>query len=505
MQWAADHGTEGKEVVMASIYKRGNKLCIKVKRGGKWVPQPTTFVVGQEAEAMRYAKKTQELIDRQSPMLQMGPFTVREYAEQNRGTDQPSWLEKRKQEGHDWTADRGRLRNHALPIIGDLLLADVRPHHIADMVHKLRFPKDADKTIAPRTLRNIYSVVAAMFRDAAIDKRALIDNTPCILTEAQLGPVEDLDPEWRDGAVFTRDEAETLISDPRIPFDRQLAYGFGLLAGTRPGEVAALRWKHYDATREPLGRMLVATAYNAKTQTVGRTKTRAVRNVPVHPTLAAMLAEWKLSGWEAMMGRAPTDEDLILPIPSKFKKTRKGSEVRDYQYNGYQWRTHDLPMLGWRERNFYDTKATFISLAIEDGAKSEIIRDRVTHSKSKRDAFSGYDRGPHYIEACQEVAKLKLSRRSHGTGVVHVLYSSSESQGFRQVLEASKLGPVSPRGSGVSDEDSGSGSDTRGTSREGLVPRMVQRLCHAVLDGDQATARKLAEQILGTSKLRAVK
>src|SRR5437762_6543754 len=44
-------------------------------------------------------------------------------------------------------------------------------------------------------------------------------------------------------------------------------------------------------------------------------------------------------------------------------------------------------------------------------AKPDVIRDRVTHTKAARDAFSGYDRGPHWIEACGEVSKLRLTRR----------------------------------------------------------------------------------------------
>jgi hypothetical protein len=32
------------------------------------------------------------------------------------------------------------------------------------------------------------------------------------------------------------------------------------------------------------------------------------------------------------------------------------------------------------------------------GTKPEIIRDRVTHTKRRRDAFDGYDRGPHWPE-----------------------------------------------------------------------------------------------------------
>jgi hypothetical protein len=37
--------------------------------------------------------------------------------------------------------------------------------------------------------------------------------------------------------------------------------------------------------------------------------------MPVHVALAAALAEWKLCGWEAMMGRSPTPDDLIVPMP----------------------------------------------------------------------------------------------------------------------------------------------------------------------------------------------
>lgn len=42
-----------------------------------------------------------------------------------------------------------------------------------------------------------------------------------------------------------------------------------------------------------IGRLLVATSYDA-----GRTKTDVTRRVPVHPTLARILAAWKLSHWE---------------------------------------------------------------------------------------------------------------------------------------------------------------------------------------------------------------
>jgi hypothetical protein len=103
----------------------------------------------------------------------------------------------------------------------------------------------------------------------------------------------------------------------------------------------------------------------------------------------------------------------MLPLPpaaAKVRHSRKGEPIRTGDYMGKCWRERDLKMLGWRDRELYATKSTFITFAIEDGAKPDIIRDRVTHTKSKRDAFTGYDRGPHWIETCGEVAKLNIRR-----------------------------------------------------------------------------------------------
>jgi integrase len=93
----------------------------------------------------------------------------------------------------------------------------------------------------------IYAVISALFRDAKLAD--LIEQSPCVLDERQLGPVTDKDPEWRNAAVFTHEEVETIISDARIPPDRQMVYGLELLAGVRPGEAAALRWRHYEPRR----------------------------------------------------------------------------------------------------------------------------------------------------------------------------------------------------------------------------------------------------------------
>ena len=62
---------------------------------------------------------------------------------------------------------------------------------------------------APIARLKTHAAASALFRDAKLAD--LIEQSPCCLDERQLGPLCDTDPEWGAEAVFTRDEAETII------------------------------------------------------------------------------------------------------------------------------------------------------------------------------------------------------------------------------------------------------------------------------------------------------
>lgn len=433
------------------VYRRGSKLWIRFRDAdGKWRDSSTGFDVGQEELAQLMHDETVSRIAATTRAVKHAParsLTVRAFVAE--------WLPRRRERGLDWKSDEGRLNHHVLPYIGDLPLAEVRARHLVDLFHKLR--TDRERNLAPRTIHHIYSVVSALFRDAELAD--LIEQSPCVLDERHLGPLIDKDPEWRASAVFTREEAETIISDARIPPDRQMAYAIELLAGVRPGEGAALRWRHYDPTVRPLGKLLVAKSYSTR---VGEktTKTDAVKHVPVHPTLAAMLAEWKLGGWAEMMGRAPGPDDLIVPLPpdaAERRTKRRGEPFRTTYYSFKCWSKDDLPALGWRPRRHYDMRATFITLAIDDGADPDIIETRVTHTRKARSAFDGYNRGLHWERTCTEVSKLRITRGGRNSAAEQPLAAGAahDSLPFAAVIASSK------------NHDENSGRYRSGTSRPG--------------------------------------
>lgn len=374
---------------MASIYARGGRLYMRVKGDsvpGKWDSKPTPFAVGQEREAKRYATKAQETIDaRHASGATSTVLTVRQFATQ--------WLAKRT----NVTAadDRARITNHVAPRIGSMAIADVKPKHIDDLIMALR---DEGK-LAPRTIRSISGLLHTMFKRAL--KEELIVVNPVQMERGILPKKVDKDPTWRHEAIYTRAEAERLLSDPRILADRRVLYALKFLGGgLRHSEAARLTWAQYDADAKPLGRIAL-----------GKTKSGVPREVPVHPTLAKVLAAWKLSGWNETYGRTPTPEDFIVPTRNMNSDNPRGT-ARDATEAQRQLLA-DLELLGMRtkagekrKRRGHDLRRTFITLARTDGAIDGLLR-WVTHGPSS-DMMDVYS-SPPWEALCAEVAKLKIS------------------------------------------------------------------------------------------------
>jgi hypothetical protein len=67
-------------------------------------------------------------------------------------------------------------------------------------------------------------------------------------------------------------------------------------------------------------------------------------------------------------GAVPLPPDAVAR-----RRGRHGAPHRSNDYSGARWRDRDLPALGWRHRRHYDMRATFITLAIEDGADPDVI------------------------------------------------------------------------------------------------------------------------------------
>lgn len=220
----------------ASIFARPGrrKLYAKVRDvSGVWQQLSTDFVIGQESEALAWAEALARQADRERAAAgDRGPLTVRGYSER--------WIEQRRQLGLDAKNDGQRLRDHVLPVIGDLPLAAVRARDVAALIAGLRAT-----TLSPKTIRNVYAVTQALFRDAEI--AGVIDRAPAKLTRHQLPAVPERDPTEAAASIYPLAELEALIGDWRVPLDRQVVYALAGICGCRHGEIAAALVRHVDA------------------------------------------------------------------------------------------------------------------------------------------------------------------------------------------------------------------------------------------------------------------
>lgn len=376
------------------MYRRGSIWWVTYPGpGGRRVRESSGETDRRRAERFERQRKASVAAGTWQPMASAQAVTIARWAE--------AWIarqhDRKLRTAHDTET---RIRMHVLPKLGKWPIAELRPKHVIAFVRELEAGE-----LAPRTVIHVYDALRGMMRDAQIEE--LIVASPCVLPPGTLPKKKDADPTWRAGAVFTRPEIETLISDERVPLDRRTYYALIFFAGLRHGEAAGRRWRDLDTTMRPLGSLTVATQVDGTTGKDRETKTETPRIVPVHPTLAAILAEWRLSGFGMYLGRSPRPEDWIVP-------SRRG---RHRSVRHTLRRLHeDLERLGLRARRTHDLRRTMISLARADGARADVL-SVVTHGPSG-DIIDLYTSWP-WAALCEAVSSLRIDRRGT-TDVGHI-------------------------------------------------------------------------------------
>jgi integrase len=318
-----------------------------------------------------------------------------------------TWIAGRKRDGVlSARNEEQRLRDHVLPVLGSKLMTELRRQDVRDLVVNLQrvTSKASGKMLAPRTVHRVYEDLRAVCSHA-VEVSELLPANPCTIkvSRGELPKKIDRDPRWRSGAVFTRDEAETLISSDRVPLPRRVLYGLMLLMGCRVGEAVGRRWRDYDLAPVPLGRMSIATQYDDRPL-----KTENPREAPVHPVLARMLASWKLEGFPLFYGRAPKPEDFIVP----------NQRTMSHQIDKRVWQNlqRDLAALGMRKRRVHDMRRTLVTLARAGGARPDILK-WITHGPDA--GMMDHYMTPTWDVLCEQITCLKVELRMGAT--VHQL------------------------------------------------------------------------------------
>lgn len=282
-------------------------------------------------------------------------------------------------------------------------LREAKPKHMVAFIDELRSrASERGGTLAPRTIRNAFDVVRRALDQAVIDE--LLVTNPCASIRRRLPTIEDKDPAARATWMHTRSDIERMLAPhPAIQSDWRVRWAIAYCTGARHGETRALRWGDWHREVEPLTRLTIARAIKSRSGREGRTKTGAIKHVPVHPVLEAVLLWWWEQGWRETYGREPTLDDLLVPAVRGRKEVR-GGPVGQAAVNR-AFRRHQQAAGVSRTLHAHTTRHTFISLTQDDGADGAILR-WATHAPPST-AFDGYSR-TQWGKLCAELSKLRL-------------------------------------------------------------------------------------------------
>jgi len=179
---------------------------------------------------------------------------------------------------------KGNLKRYIEPKWGRLRLSEVRTVSVEEWLNTL--------SLAPGTRSKIRNQMSALFAHAI--RYEFINTNP-------ISKVRTSSTRLREPDVLTPNEFRSLL--PQLPLREQAMVMLAGSTGLRRSEMFALRWS--DICFQT---MQVFVTKSIVRNHVGKCKTPASRKpVPLHPTVIAMLLEWRSQSFY------PNDGDFLFP------------------------------------------------------------------------------------------------------------------------------------------------------------------------------------------------
>jgi integrase len=226
-------------------------------------------------------------------------------------------IERERLGVRSWKNERQRLLDYVVPEIGAMRLTDVRPRHLIEAYARITQKKySTGKCLSQKTVDETHRTLSLAFAYGGVLEIIPGNDNPCeqVAHRYRTSSVKR-DPRRRTTGSYTVEEVASLISRPDIPLYWRCLFAVEALAMTRAMEAGSLQFRDWNPTLENLyaeiGRRTLGELY------VHGQKTDTPRWVPVHPELAALLAQWKEHGFEEVFGRPPAEEDLMFPYIQK--------------------------------------------------------------------------------------------------------------------------------------------------------------------------------------------
>ena len=304
-------------------------------------------------------------------------------------TKRPPLVERRSLE-RDY---RQHFNRHILPQFKDMPFSQIKFEVLENFqVHLIE-----DKKLKPKTARNIIDACfRAMWRDAR--KRGLVKRdayTEDPFSELEwprltIAPADPFAPDERD-KILSYFKTKTVYVD--------YAFIFTLFwTGMRPSEAIALRWGDIDLS---LGKASITKSRHLGAEASPKTRA-STRTVKLLPAVVGVLNQ--------LYPLRATEDDYVFV-------DEQGNPFDAQQWMWRHW-NKVLRAIGVRQRKFYNTRHTFISVALSAGTNTKWLSEQTgTSIRMIEERYGKYilDDGDVPLRALFEGETVTFSVTSEGT------------------------------------------------------------------------------------------
>jgi integrase len=283
------------------------------------------------------------------------------------------WLDDRKAQGRrSVDDDRRRWNRHLAPLLAhrrpdasidigflDRMITDLRSPPVGSLDPRGR-PK---KVLSPGTTQRIVHLLSAFY--GWLGKHQGVPNNPVRALKGD-GDIRDLLRSTHDPkrVPFLKRKEDVAALFQALPRSINIVYALGALAGLRPGEAVALEWEAVDFDAG-----LILVRRQLREGRLGVPKSGKEREVPIVPSLSAVLKAWRKQNPKA---------ELVAP------SLRKSTTGKTKFLN---WRTiknamkKALKKCGLKPMTFYQAgRHTFASQWVLSGNSIYRLKEIMGHS-----------------------------------------------------------------------------------------------------------------------------
>ncbi|MGB3160913.1 MAG: site-specific integrase [Carnobacterium sp.] len=283
----------------------------------------------------------------------------------------PKYAEK-KMEYKTITLYLHMLENRFLPVIGGMMMSDVKTMHIVNIMNNLKRIDGKEGGLSRKTKKNALLSITSVFNLAT--EWQFIDSNP--IKKIDVGPDERIFAKKTE--PYNTHEIGLLFDAlKKEPLEYQVIISIAVTTGAREGEVAALEDKHIDFSKNTITFEQMIIDKKEKGATLHHyTKTKTVKEVSVPDVLMVMIKR------HIFNKRADRDFVRIDNEWSRHKFLFSNIEGKPKRVSSFynRW-TRFVKRRNLRYITFHDLRHSSATWLLHQGVNMKVIQERLGHKK----------------------------------------------------------------------------------------------------------------------------